>query len=204
MSNIVNRVIQNNLFYKGTIVLRYKIEYPQIPGANRFNVFYYSKAKELKERCEGELYEEAKKAFDFNQSQGYPTLVYDVDANYYITFNYGYRVSLYYDYYIYTGGAHGVTTRKSQTWCMKSERIIPLSSFYEGDPNYIPKIMKKINEQIKKNIENGDNYYFDNPCCLTAEYFNTENYYMYDSSIIIYYQQYEIGPYSSGILTFTV
>ena len=204
MNNIVNRVIQNNLFYKGTIILRYKIEFPQIIGRNRFNAFYLTKAKELKDKCEGELFEDAKKNFDFNQSQGYPTLVYDVDANYIITFNSNYRVSLYYDYYIFTGGAHGVTTRKSQTWCMSNEKILSLSFFYKDDPNYIPKILKKINDQIKKNIENGNNYYFENPCCLTAEYFNTENYYIYDNNIIIYYQQYEIGPYSSGILTFDV
>ena len=204
MNSIVKRVIQKNLFYKGTIILKYKIEFPQIPGRNRFNMFYLTKAKELKEKCEGELFEDAKKTFDFNQNKGYPTQVYEVDANYTVTSNYGYRVSLFYDYYIFTGGAHGVTTRKSQTWCLLNEKILPLSFFYEGDPNFIPKLLKKINDEIKNNIEKGENIYFENPCCLTAEYFNTENYYLYEKNIIIYYQQYEIGPYSSGIISFAL
>lgn len=46
--------------------------------------------------------------------------------------------------------------------------------------------------------------YFDDYRKLIAQYFNEEQYYLTPQGVAIYYQQYEIAPYSTGIVVFTV
>ena len=149
-----------------------------------------------------ELYEDAKKTYDYNISNGYPVMVYEVILDYTITFNDEYIVSLFYDQYEFTGGAHGNTIRTSQTWDLCIGKQLPLSYFYPDNPNYVTEILREINNQIKYQIEAGNNYYFDNYCELILETFKLENYYLTPGGIVVYFQQYDIAPYSSGIREF--
>lgn len=204
MVRIDEKILQKNLMYNGDIILKYKIIYPQIRGFQNFNLCNYSKAIKLQNYAEKELFEEAKKTNDYNKQNGYPIMVYEVILNYTITYNNNDIVSLYFDEYIYSGGAHGNTTRTSQTWNLQDRRQIRLSDLFKRNPNYVSSILKNINEQIKNNIENGENVYFENYCCLTASNFRVENFYLVEGAIVIYYQQYDIAPYSSGILTFKI
>ena len=80
--------------------------------------------------------------------------------------------------------------------------MIDLSELYKRNPNYVSEILKEINNQIKDNIQKGKNIYFEDPCCLTSAMFRVENYYLYGEFIAIFYQQYDIAPYSSGIQVF--
>ena len=101
---------------------------------------------------------------------------------------------------IFSGGAHGNTIRTSQTWNLNYQRMIPLYYFFDNNPYFIINVLKKINNQIKENPEN----YFDNYCDLVLQTFNEKNFYITQKNVIIYFQQYDIAPYSSGIPTFEV
>ena len=205
MVRIENRVFEKGLTYKGNIILKYKINYPYIRGLEGFNLYNYNKAIKLKEYAENELFEDAKKTNDYNKENGYPIMVYEVILNYNITYNNFDIVSLYCDEYIYSGGAHGSTTRTSQTWNLQNKQMLDLNDFYKKNPNYVSKILTIINDQIKSNIERGNNIYLDNYCYLAVSNFKVENFYLNKTgNIVIYYQQYDIGPYSSGIITFNV
>lgn len=48
------------------------------------------------------------------------------------------------------------------------------------------------------------NKYFENYCELVLETFRLENYYIIPNGIVIYFQQYDIAPYSSGIPIFYI
>ena len=61
-------------------------------------------------------------------------------------------------------------------------------------------ILKEINNQIAENKEN----YFQDSCNLVLETFNPKNFYLAQNGIVIYFQQYDIAPYSSGIPTFLI
>ena len=186
---IQNRVLEKNLMYKGDIILTYKINYPFIRGFERLNLYNYNKAIKLKEYAETKLFEEAKETNDFNKQNGYPIMVYEVVLNFTITYNEYDIVSLYYDEYIYSGGAHGNTIRTSQTWNMQDRQMLDLKDFYKKDPNYVSKTLTQINNYIKENIENGNNIYFEDYCCLTAQNFRVENFYLSKTgNIVIYYQ----------------
>ena len=120
-----------------------------------------------------------------------------------ITYNYQMLISLYIDEYRFTGGAHGNTIRTSQTWNLKESKMIKLAELFK-DTNYVSALIDNINEQIKNNIESGKNIYFEDYCFLTDKNFKVENYYIKDGLINIFYQQYEIAPYSSGIIVFII
>lgn len=208
MNLIINNVFERSLYYKNTEILKYKIEYPQMVnsmyrvGEQVFNRYNLNKALKLKYYAETELFNEAKKLYDFNKENGYPVMVYEVDLVYNITHNMGKIISLYSDQYTFTGGAHGNTVREAQNWDLQLARQIPLQYFFPNNPYYIIDIIKEINKQIAEQMANGSGQYFDDYCQLVLETFNLKNYYIQNGNIVIFFQQYDIAPYSSGIPTF--
>lgn len=203
-------MLSDNLTYNNTTILTYKIEYPEIQdsetkqGAYIFNLYNRKKAFELQKYCKEDLFKQAKDLYDYNSEHGYPIMVFDIVLEFTVTYNQDSLISLYYNQYIYTGGAHGSTIRTSQTWDLEKSELLPLNYFFYDNPYFILYILKEINKQIAAQIKNGENQYFDNYCELVIETFNPENYYLYPDYIEIYFQQYDIAPYSSGIPTFKI
>lgn len=207
---IKKKTLKEELKYDGNIILKYTIEYPQIieekwiSEIEKFNRYNYQKAKILEKLSKGKLFEEAKELYEYNKKNGYPIMIYEIYSSFEVTYNSEFIVSLYIDDYIYRGGAHGNTKRSSQTWDFRTGCMIPLENFFKNDRNYVSKIVTQINNFIEKDIASGNDIYFENYCQLTIATFDVDNYFLQDGNIIIYYQQYDIAPYSSGILTFTI
>ena len=151
MEKIDSMLMQRNLVYKGKVILKYRIQYPQIKQKENFNMYNFEKANNLKKRAEGEIFENAKKQFDYAESQGYPFNQYEVVSDFTVTYNYQNYVSIFIDEYIYQGGAHGNTLRTSQTWNIKEDKIIKLSQWFKNE-NYVSELIDNINQQIKENI----------------------------------------------------
>ena len=211
MNKIETKQLKDELKYKNTVILKYKIEYPSIVasnyeiGQNAFNEYNKNKAIKLRQYVLNNLYNEAKELYEYNTLNGYPTMVYEIILTYNVTYNKNYIISLYYDQYQFQGGAHGITTRTSQTWDLRVGRLFALSHFFPNNPYYTIDIIRNINAQIKEQIKAGTNYYFEDYCELVLETFRLENYYLTEKDgIAIYFQQYDIAPYSSGIPVFYI
>lgn len=199
---ITKRIIENNLKYENTVILKYHIEYPEITNEDNtatrmFNIYNERIAKDLQKRAESELYIEAIELYKYNKQNNYPIMTYEIYRTYEVTLNTNKLISLYADEYIFTGGAHGNTIRTSQTWNMDNARMIRLYELYRN-PYFILNILKQIITQIN----NEKDIYFEDACCLVIETFNPQSFYLTPSSVVIYFQQYDIAPYSSGIRTF--
>lgn len=210
MNNIKKRALQGKLEYKGSIILTYEIEYPEITssnydlGKNNFNYYNRNMAIKLENRAKNELFEEAKKLYDYNISNGFPVMTYEVIKEYEITYNEDYIVSLYSDEYEFTGGAHGNTIRSSQNWNLQTSRQLKLSSFFPNNEYYIIDVLKNINQQIKEQLKYDNNIYFPDYCELVLDTFRLENYYLTRDAIAIFFQTYDIAPHSSGIPVFYI
>lgn len=208
MYRIIENVFEKELYYKNTVILRYTIKYPEILnssiGSINFNKFNYEKAIKLKQHAESDLFEEAKELYDYNKSNGYPVMVYEVILDYTITYNQNSIVSLYSDEYIYSGGAHGNTTRSSQNWNIIFAMQFSLNDLFNNNCNYVLGILKNINSQIEQQIADGTNQYFENYCSLVLNTIDLNNFYLNPGYITIFFQQYDIAPYSSGIPTFDI
>ena len=206
MFKINTNLIEREMKYDNTVVLKYHIEYPSIVipnnrnGERKFNTYNEKLALTLQKKSENELYKESVELYKYNKSNNYPIMVYDIYRNYNVTFNSKALVSLYFDEYIFSGGANGNTTRTSQTWDFNYNYMLQLYEFFYKDPYFLIDILKKINNQISNNPNN----YFPDGCNLVLETFNPLNYYLTTQGIAIYFQQYDIAPHSSGIPTFIV
>ncbi len=64
--------------------------------------------------AEKDLFNMAKEQYDINFSNGFPIMVYELILDYTITYNKDAILSLYFDEYIFSGGAHGSTIRTSR------------------------------------------------------------------------------------------
>ena len=204
MNYINTNLFEKELLFEGTVILKYHIEYPSIHGStyDSFNFNYYNKnlALKLKHKSETELYKEAIETYKYNKENGFPIMVYEVYKSLNLTFNTSNIVSLYFDEYTFTGGAHGNTIRTSQTWNIPQGIMLPLNYFFPNNPYFMINILKKINEEIAKEPD----IYFENSCNLVLDTFNPKSYYLTTNGIVVYFQQYDIAPYSSGIRTFNI
>lgn len=211
MNYIEIKKISHNLMYDNTVILKYTIEYPQIInsqyilGQRNFNTYNLKIVNDLKEYIFTELYSSAKDVYKYNKENGYPIMVFEVYVSCNITENYNNTVSLYTDKYIFEGGAHGTTIRTSQNWDLAVGMQFDLSHLFPNNQYYIINILKEINKQIKERIEKGGkNIYFQDYCQLVLENFNLKNFYMYPNYFEVFFQQYDIAPYSTGIPTFKI
>ena len=201
---IEKRILTRELTYDNNVVLEYRIEYPEIVdkddiASNKFNQYNKNLAINLQNKAENELYQEAVELYKYNKQNNYPIMKYEVDRIYEITLNTNQIISLYADEYIFSGGAHGNTIRTSQTWNMNIARMINLYELFRN-PYFIINILRQIIVQIKAEKD----IYFEDACCLVIETFNPKSFYLTQNYIAIYFQQYDIAPYSSGIRTFMI
>ncbi len=203
-------IIEKNMNYKDTPVLHYRIEYPRFryPSdqgePDEINEWYRNQAKVLQRQYETELYREAAELYDYSMKNQYPFHMFDAVDSYEITCNMDDIISLYYDHYTYTGGAHGGTVRRSDTWNAADGSRIDLYQYAHDPTVFRAEILNDIREQIALQIERGENMYFEDYPQLIEEYFNPESFYLTPEGIVIYYQQYEIAPYASGIPEFNI
>lgn len=199
-------VINEDMKFNGETVLTYKIEYPEFESSHyqmplaSINKFYKNKALEYQNYCRNELFEMAVEQYKYDIENNFPVHVYEALVVYKLTYNIDCIISLYFDQYEYTGGAHGNTLRYSQTWNLQNCIQIGLSQLFSCSLDYKVYILRQIEEQIKKDTC----IYFENYEQLILETFNENSFYCTPEGIVLYYQQYDIAPYSSGIREFLI
>ena len=100
---------------------------------------------------------------------------------------------------IYLGGAHSSTVYKSVNFNLYSGQSITLNDILGCDSDtYNSFIKSKILEKIK---ENPDNYFSLEENALDEAY-SESNFTITSNGIMIFFQQYDIAPYSTGIPMF--
>jgi len=129
----------------------------------------------------------------------------DEDRIQYYTFYSGYRVayndndilSVALDGYMYTGGAHGMSWRNSVTTDLATGKIYKLNDLFAKDSNYQDVLNEKIEKQIDEieGLRDAIEFYGVNE--------NT-SFYITKELLVIYYQEYEIGPYVIGKPSFYI
>ncbi|MDD4389507.1 MAG: DUF3298 and DUF4163 domain-containing protein [Eubacteriales bacterium] len=198
--------LQGEMFKSTEKLLNYKIEYPQFrntcycKGLNGINNYYRQRTLEMQIIFETRMYQQALLQYKESIIRDFPFHVHEAYALYNITYNQDCVISIYSDMYTFTGGAHGSTLRESETWNIRTGDRIYLTHIIEN-PDYAIKMVCK---QIATQISHGENWYFDNYAQLVAENFNPANFYLSSEGPVIYYQQYDIAPYASGILEFVL
>jgi hypothetical protein len=204
------KVLQQDMYYKNNIIMRYTIKYPRFISdtyqtlANKLNALYRTKAIMYERSNIMNLYQMAMVEYEYSIANNFPVRQFEAYVNYIVTFNQNCILSLYFDQYEYAGGAHGLTVRYSDTWNLPKSKRMELSDFFPHRNNYREYIIQTIEKQIETELANGDSMYFENYVQLVNENFKANNFYLTEEGLVIYFQQYDIAPYASGIPTFVI
>ncbi len=193
--------------YNNLEVLKLTIKYPVIrlknPQAeNLINNQICMEVRDFK-RYANYLYKQAIKGYHDAQTNDYPFHGYEAYMEYTVTYNENCFLSLYYDKYEFRGGAHGSTTRASNIWELCFGTQLPLSSFFWPSTDSMHLLIDEIIRQAEP-IQRNEGIYFDDYKSLIIKNFDDDSFYLTPSGITIYYQQYDIAPYSTGIVEFTI
>ncbi|MEK0317756.1 PdaC/SigV domain-containing protein [Cohnella sp. 56] len=120
----------------------------------------------------------------------------EYDGQYTITYNEQGKLSLYFDYYVYTGGAHGGIERVPYTFDLDTGNILTLKQAALGNDKYVSIINEAILKQIKQQkLE------------LLVPFKSIEPdrpFYLKHGAIAIYFSQYEYTPYAAGMPEFSI
>lgn len=200
-------VLENDLYYRGRVVLSYKIEYPQFHSEKYarnimyINRYYRKKALGMENYYKNSLYYDAvAQAEELAQRN----ISFEAVVVFEVTYNRQCALSLYIDKYEYTGGAHGLTTRSADTWNIQTGRRLLLRDLFTADADYRAFTIHSINEQIQQDINIGNDIYFENYRELVIINFSEEDFYLTHGGVTVFFQLYEIAPYVAGIPAFTM
>ncbi len=201
--------LKEDLSHQGKVVVRYCIEYPQIhsrafaSAASRINDLYRRRALMFQRYCRKKLFHSAVEQYEYAMANHYPLMTYEAERKFQCTYLSSCTVSLYTDTYLFSGGAHGSTTRQSDTWNLKNARQMPLSAFFTR-PRFFNPLFQAIEKQVSRQLAENPGSYFEHTEQAVREEFDPRQFYLTGEGVMIYYQQYSIAPYSTGIPTFLI
>lgn len=227
MQTILSRTLSDTMYYRNFPVLSYRIDYPFFltdctsAAARQINLFYAEGAKEAEYRCRTEIYPQAALQVRYTPPGSSPFRGYEWIQSYRITRNTACITSLYLEQYSYMGGAHGSTLRTSQTWDFCSGKRLLLEDFFppacqnpvcpppvclpfSPDASVSPRdfLLTGIEVQAAKRLLAEPGSYFEDYKTLVQSSFLSDSFYLTDNDLVIFYQQYDIAPYASGLPEF--
>lgn len=207
---IKSREVKDDLSYKKETVLNIEIVYPRIDlrygqRIQRYiNYVYESHVRQFYRYAKTIMYKNAVENYNFAKENDFPFHTHEAVMKYTVTQNADCRLSTYFDRYQYTGGAHGITVRFSDNFNLQTGEIIKLESLFAENQNYKEIVIEQIQKEAERNYNKSPYIYFPNYKELIVEKFNPESFNLSPGGILVYYQQYDIAPYSTGIVVFTL
>lgn len=195
--------------YKGTVMMDIAISYPQVDVwgnpqvSQRISTFYREAAKWYYDKVSHSLFDNAVKEYLDSFREHIPFRPYSVVQTFETPYNHGPLLSIFYERYEFTGGAHGDTTRFADTWRLPEGVRLKLGDFFDGS-YYKSVFFEYITNDIRRQIDEGNTYYFDDYVKNVFRYFDEDNYYLTDKGFAVYFPLYTIAAYVQGIPTFIV
>ncbi|HBC98377.1 MAG TPA: DUF3298/DUF4163 domain-containing protein, partial [Lachnoclostridium sp.] len=156
MQIISKKTLTDIMRYNGITVFTYAIHYPQFTSsccstaAQSINKYYEFRSRQSEIYCRTVLYPQAVDQARFVQKNQFPFNSYQFLSVFQTTYNKNCISSLYTDQYMYLGGAHGNTTRDSQTWDFCTGKQLNLEDFFPKTPPFTEYIFKGIQQQIEE------------------------------------------------------
>jgi len=207
--NISMKKIEHAFDYNNIEVLKLTVKYPVI--SMKYNpktewLINNQIVMDVSEyiRYADYLYQQAVNNYKDSHTNDFPFNPYEAYMEYTVTNDENCFLSSYVDKYEFTGGAHGNTVRSSDTWELCSGMQLPLYSFFKPGTNYRHLLIEEITKQAEYNLKQNPNIYFDDYKSLILKNFNQNSFYITPQGMVIYYQQYDIAPYSTGIVEFLI
>ncbi len=205
---IKKQTINDKLYYGRTPMVQIDLSFPAMTGHGassvRFNLYNRQKATRSYNYARIKLYPQAVKQYQFSKSQGYPFNTYELVQNYDLTYCKKPILSLFFDLYEFTGGAHGNTVRTGNTWDLRRGTLITLNELFIRDYDYNKIILKTIEAEARRRQIAGKADYFENLSENLVKFYDEKNFFLTEEGIAIFYPLYTIAPYVTGIQVFII
>ncbi len=179
-------------------IIEIDIKIPRIEGIkdknleNKINKNFENRALAFKEDVE-----DLSKKYENKTNQLENMRKFVCKSNFEVSYNNNNILSVPVIYYQYTGGAHGVYSKKTYNVNLKTGEELFLKDLFKDNFDY----KKLIDEGIRNNInEEPKNYFQDSFKGIS----DNQDFYITNDSIVVYFQLYEIAPYSAGIPEFKI
>ncbi len=197
----INPIVENSLILSNkdidhsTSDRHFAIQYPQLSGMSepeaqgKINSFLEKQAKEF-EQAGKELFAQSSSIDLIEGTQ----LYYDV--NYTITYNQDGKLSIVFDHYEFTGGAHGNYGKQGFTFDLNSGKVLTLQEAALNNSRY----KQIINTQIKQELTKRG-YDMLEPFETISD---DQGFYLRGDKIIVFFSLYEYTPYSEGMPEFSI
>jgi len=205
---IKSQELKDTFYYRRTPMVNVRLSLPHMDGQDyataRFNMYYRQKARASFNYARTRLYPQAVRQYQYAASQEFPFHTYELIQTFEPTYCKKPIVSLYYDQYEFTGGAHGNTVRSADTWDMSRGTLLRLSDLFKAGYDYRTVIIRTIENEALRRQETGQVPYLDDLEENIVKFFDEKNFYLSEIGVVIFYPLYTIAPYVAGIQTFTV
>lgn len=207
---VKERKIQQEMEYKNESILKYTIKYPQFVSLyfreflEKLNEYYSTRALMYEKSNVMKMFQLAMVEYEYSVANNFPIRQFEAYKDYQVGYNQNCAISLYFDQYEYTGGAHGNTIRRSDSWNLRRSKKIELNDVFTPRDNLREYLVGIINQQIKQEASADANTYFEDYSSLVEKNFKMNSFFLTKEGVVLYFQQYEIAPYASGIPTFLI
>ncbi|MEA4849092.1 MAG: DUF4163 domain-containing protein [Clostridiaceae bacterium] len=189
-------IINNRKEASETDTLKLTIQYPEIEGLNNTEV--QNKLNSLFAKLASDAKAEGIKAEkDLIQVQIENHIKAEVYFNYQVKYNQKDMLSIVFSNYQYSGGAHGITVQSSYTFDLKTGKEYEIKDLFPEGSEY----MSTINSAIKKQMEERN---MTDTLVPFESIKADQDFYLSNSAVVVYFQQYEYYPYALGIPEFAV
>lgn len=208
MQTIQDLTRKDTMYYGNIPVFIYQITYPSFTttcstsSAQKINDYYAQTAKRMEAYSRTVLYAQAVENARYIPSGKPPFNSYTFDSKYKVTYNEKCISSLYTETYTYMGGAHGETKRTSDTWDFHTGARLQLNDVYPLTRATLRTMQSALEQQAASRLEENPGSYFDDYKALLQKNFHRNSFYIQPGAVVIYYQQYDIAPYSTGLPEF--
>ncbi|MCL6459674.1 MAG: DUF3298 and DUF4163 domain-containing protein, partial [Gorillibacterium sp.] len=188
--------LTNQLIDKSTKDLTFIVQYPQLEGwsnmavQTKLNDFFKAEATGYVTAGQ-ELLQLS--TTDWNTDE--IPLRFDYDTNYTITYNQENKLSMYFEPYQYTGGAHGTFGYQAHTFDLTTGEELSLKQV-TNNPNYQTIINAAILQQIK-----------ERKIVLLYPFESIredQGFFLREDSLVVYFSLYEYTPYVAGMPEFSI
>ncbi len=198
-STVCNTIIvENKTIRKDKKWIKIEADYPKVYGIKN-SAFKNSLNQTIKDKVNKFVEDSEKLAKEtYAELENEKTAMFPFEAI--VTYSYdinGSILSLVMNYYSYLGGAHGSTFIEAINVDIIKGVNLKLADLFKDKKDYKQYILKIINEEMKKEPD----IYFS----PSIDEFDESNFYLNSSNeLIIYFNQYDIAPYSTGIVEFKI
>jgi len=188
--------------------IKYKDDYtevnlkiPVIEGLNntelmdKLNREFEKKALDFKNETEKTVREVAEESI----KNGWPLRTGTVYTEYEAVINDNKTMSISVIYYQFTGGAHGSAYKETVNLDLANEKELLFKDLFDTSADYKQVLT---DELLKKMNEKKDILFPDAMSGFKAS--DDLKFYLTDEAIVFYFNQYEIAPYASGIVEFSI